>query len=132
MTLVTKKHPCPLHAVFTTCFVFEGLRRPCHNFNCYINEREIPKTCLTNHKGSISHHIMPLVINSLRGRHTHTHIYSHRRQKQFHETSCVLAFGQHAPSLTSTHHIHYYWSALYCYRHMYIHTYIRMYDYLVI
>ena len=28
-------------------------------------ERETPKTCLTNHKGSMSHHIMPLVINSL-------------------------------------------------------------------
>ena len=30
------------------------------------------KTYLTNHMGSISHHITPLVINSLRGRHTHT------------------------------------------------------------
>jgi len=42
--------------------------------NCYINERETPKTCLTNHKGSISHHIMLLVINSLGGGHTHTSI----------------------------------------------------------
>jgi len=41
--------------------------------NCHINEKETPKTCLTNHKGSISHHIMPLVINSLGGGHTHTH-----------------------------------------------------------
>jgi len=45
----------------------------CHNFNCHINERKSPKTCLTNHKGSISHQIMPLVINSLRGGHIHTH-----------------------------------------------------------
>jgi len=44
-----------------------------HDFNCHINERETPKTCLANHKGSISHHITPLVINSLGGGHTHTH-----------------------------------------------------------
>jgi len=42
-----------------------------HDFNCYINERETPKTCLTNHKGSISHYIAPLVINSLGDGHTH-------------------------------------------------------------
>jgi len=40
----------------------------------YINKRETPKTCLTNHKGSVSHHITPLVINSLGGGHTHTDI----------------------------------------------------------
>jgi len=56
------------------------LQRPCppiiwihHDFNCHINERENPKTCLTIHKGSISHHIMPLVINSFEGRYTHMH-----------------------------------------------------------
>ena len=27
--------------------------------------------------GSISHHITPLVINSLGGRHTHTHTHTH-------------------------------------------------------
>jgi len=42
----------------------------CHDFNCHINERKIPKTCLTNHKGSISHNITPLV-NSLGDRDTH-------------------------------------------------------------
>ena len=45
--------------------------------NCHINERETPKTCLTNHKGSISHHITPLVINSLGGGHSHTHTHKH-------------------------------------------------------
>jgi len=46
--------------------------RICHDCNYYINEREIPKTYSTNHKGSISHYIMPLVINSLGGGgHTH-------------------------------------------------------------
>ena len=33
------------------------------------------RTYLTNRMGSISHHITPLVINSLRGRHTNTHAY---------------------------------------------------------
>jgi len=58
---------------------------------------ETPKTCLTNHTGSISQHKMPLVINSLREEthtHTHTHTYSHRGQKQFQETSCAPALGQ--------------------------------------
>jgi len=48
-----------------------------HDFNCHINERETPKTCLTNHKGSISHHIMPLVINSRGGGHTHVCMRTH-------------------------------------------------------
>ena len=34
-------------------------------------------TCLTNRMGSILHHIMPLVINSLGGGHTHTHTHKH-------------------------------------------------------
>ena len=44
------------------------------------------KTCLTNHTGSISHHIMPLVIN-VHGK-TYTHISKHK-QKQFQETRRV-------------------------------------------
>ena len=54
--------------------------------------------------GFISHHITPLVINSLGGRHTHTHTNKHTHtqththiqmsaQEQFQETS-------HAPGLT--------------------------------
>jgi len=35
------------------------------DFNCHTNERETPKICLTNHKGSISHHITLLVIKSI-------------------------------------------------------------------
>ena len=35
------------------------------------------RACLTNRMGSISRHIMPLVINSLRGGHTHTHTHKH-------------------------------------------------------
>ena len=35
------------------------------------------RTFLTNHIGSISHHITPLVINSLGGRHTHTYTHTH-------------------------------------------------------
>jgi len=45
----------------------------CHDFNYQINKRKTPTTCLTNHKSSISHHITPLVINSLGDGHTHTH-----------------------------------------------------------
>ena len=35
------------------------------------------RTCITNHMGLISHHIMPLVNNSLRSRQTHTHTRMH-------------------------------------------------------
>ena len=45
------------------------------------------ETCLTNCTWSISHHIMPLVINTLRGghtdRHTDTHTYRHTNQSNF-------------------------------------------------
>ena len=42
--------------------------------NYHINEGKGPKTCLTNHKG---HHITPLVIYGLRGRHVDTQIHMH-------------------------------------------------------
>ena len=41
---------------------------------CHIKVIEIGricKTCLANHIGSLSHHIMQLVINGFKGRHTH-------------------------------------------------------------
>ena len=37
------------------------------------------RTCLTNHMGFISCHITPLVINGLRGGHTHKHAHTHIR-----------------------------------------------------
>ena len=43
------------------------------NYNCHINEVKRSGSCLTNHKGSISHHITLLVINSLGGGHTDTY-----------------------------------------------------------
>jgi len=95
LSLITNK--CPLwlylafYVLFSWCALFTKATlincRIHHNFNCYINDRETPKTCLTSHKGSISHRIMPLVINSLRGRHTYTQAYRHRRQKQFRNQS---------------------------------------------
>jgi len=111
MILITKK--CPLwpylalymqflwHALFTKATPTNYTI--CYNLNCHINERETPKTCLTNHKGSISHHIMPLVINSLGGGHIHTHTqaYSHCGQKQLQETSHAPAEGWRMPGLTS-------------------------------
>jgi len=60
------------HALFTKAMPTNY--RIHHEFNYYINERETLKICLTNHKGFISHHITPLVINSLGGGDTHTHI----------------------------------------------------------
>ena len=63
-----------------------------------MNDRKTPKTCLTNHKGYISHHITPLVINSLRGGHTHTSIQT-SRTKQFQETNRAPAKGRSATGL---------------------------------
>ena len=48
---------------------------------------------LPNRSEFISYHIMPLVINSQRGKHTDTYIYTWRGQNQFLETRCF------APSL---------------------------------
>ena len=42
------------------------------NYSCHM---KAIKLNLTNHMGSISHRIMPLVINSLRDGHTHTNTY---------------------------------------------------------
>jgi len=83
MTLITKKRLLwpylALYLQFSQCTLLTKATPTnytiCHDFNCHINERETPKTCLTNHKGSILHHITPLVINSLGGGHTHTHTY---------------------------------------------------------
>jgi len=70
--------PCPLHVVFTMRFVYKGHAHQLYRFATTstaidINERQMPKTCLTNHKSSISYHITPLVINNLGGGHTHMH-----------------------------------------------------------
>ena len=43
--------------------------------------------------GSISRHITPLVITSLGGRHTDTHIHTLRRQDESIETKRALATG---------------------------------------
>ena len=52
--------------------------------------------------GSISHHITPLVINSLGGGHTHTHANTHTRIQTFADRSnskkpgvCRLVAGAH-------------------------------------
>ena len=64
--------------------------KPIHFINgkCHIEQLKAGKshkTCLTNCTQSISlsHHIMPLVINGLRGRHsdTHKHTYQHLKKK---------------------------------------------------
>ena len=65
-----------------------------HFYNTHINAKAAPTNntnysshakaiefVLTNHLEFISHHITPLGINSLRGRHTHKHTYRLPRQK---------------------------------------------------
>ena len=52
------------------------------------------ETCLTICTWLISHHTMPLVINTLRGGHTHTHIPTHE-PKQFQETMRVRPLAVH-------------------------------------
>jgi len=99
LNLITKEMsitalPCNVaYMQFSWCVLFTKATPTkiwiCHDFNYHINERIKPKTCLTNHKGSISHPIMPLVINSLRGGHTHIHILMSRTK----ETSRAPAFG---------------------------------------
>ena len=51
----------------------------------------------------MSHHDKPLVITSLKGRHTDKHINTLCGQDQFLETRCVLAAGRHVPGLKSLH-----------------------------
>ena len=61
--------------------------------------------------GSTSRHIMPLAINSFRGRHTHSHKHTHKHtytywwsaQDQFLKTRHVPACGWHMPGLKTTH-----------------------------
>ena len=60
------------------------------NGKCHIKQLKAGKShkiCLTNHTQSVSHHIMPLVINTLGSRqtHTNTHIptYRHANQSNF-------------------------------------------------
>ena len=64
----------------------------------YISHR----TYLTNHMGSISHHITPLVINSLGGRHTHTqthtrkHTHANTHTRILSRTEAILKNQAHA------------------------------------
>ena len=44
------------------------------DYSCHIKSYTVYST---NHMGSISHHIMPLVIDNLGGGHTHTQAYTH-------------------------------------------------------
>jgi len=104
MTLITKEMsimvlPCPFYAVLMMCFIYRGHAYQLYGFAMTSNKGGKPITCLTNHKGTISHSITPLVINSLGDRHTHAYRYC--GQKQFQETNCVPAKGRQVPkSLT--------------------------------
>ena len=60
---------------------------------CNIKQLKSHKTCLTNHTGSIWHHIMPLVINALRIGHTDTHMHTYRHVKKSNFKKLALAVG---------------------------------------
>jgi len=73
--------PCLLHAVFMMRYVYKGHLHQLYDsprLQLLYKQKGIPKTCLTNYKGSISHHIMPLVINIFGGGETHTHTQAYR------------------------------------------------------
>jgi len=135
MTLITMKRPLwpylALYMQFSWLALFTKATptnyRICHDFKCYINKRETPTTCLTNHKSSRSHHIMPLVINNLGGGHTHTHTYIciqtlrtkaiSRNQscaslqpapawfKKLHDIKCGLLFHSTMPKIVQYHYL---------------------------
>ena len=54
-----------------------------YQFQGHARQLQLPynshRTCLTNRIESISHHIMPLVINSLGSGHTQTYTHTYRR-----------------------------------------------------
>jgi len=100
MTLITKKRPLWPTLPVTCSFHDVLLQRPCPPtigfatyFNCHINKGETPKTCLTNHKDSISHHITPLVIDSFGDGHTHTHIQTLRTKAISRNQACWPSAG---------------------------------------
>ena len=63
--------------VSKTCFNSKATSTNDTNYSCCI--KGIARSCLTNHMGFISHHIMLLVINRLRqtDRHRHTDTQTH-------------------------------------------------------
>ena len=52
--------------------------------------------------GPISHHITPLVINSLRGEHTHTQAYRRLRTEAILRNQQAPACGGRVPGLKTT------------------------------
>ena len=71
--------------VFTTRIDVKTTPTNFTDYSCYVRAIELiypscsqsHRTYLTNHMGSISHHIIPLVINSLGRGHTHTQTRIH-------------------------------------------------------
>ena len=60
--------------------------------DCYSEVTAYTVLVLTNRMGSISHHITPLVINSLGGgdTHTHTHTHTHTQAYRRSQTEVIL------------------------------------------
>ena len=51
------------------------------------------RTGLTNHTRPISHHIMQLVINTLKGGHTDTHTHTDAQTKMISRNQACVTFG---------------------------------------
>ena len=81
MYCVTKA--MPIHYIDSKCHIKQ------------LKNRKSCKTCLTKHTWSISHHIMPLVINTFKGRHQ-TQTYQHTIQSNFKKPG---VHQPHAPGL---------------------------------
>ena len=80
-----------------TCFITKATPTNGIKYSCYTYIRY--RSCLTDHTGSISCHIMSLVINSLRSGHidlhtharTHAHAHTHLGIKQSLDTPGTVA-----------------------------------------
>ena len=80
LLLLILQHLSFLWQAFTMSYV--NKTTPIHFIDgrCHVKQLKADKshkTCLANHRRSISHHIMPLVINGLGDRQTRRYIHTH-------------------------------------------------------
>jgi len=129
MTLITKWTPIlqPFLAPYVSLHDALCLQRPhpltiwiCHDFNYHKNEREYPKTCLTNHKGSIAH----LPLHGFPPPPISTPMYNHLLLSMM--WVCLLACVCPPPRLLITSGVIYIHTCMCTYMHTYK-TYVHIY-----